>query len=95
MASPRPKSIADRIEIVKKCEIPLLEGKPDERILERTIHNPDRADIGKYISRLHAGRIIEIGEVQEHSPVYEGPEIVVEYVPTGYRRISFVVIEEK
>jgi len=83
---------SDRIEIVKN-----IAGttKRPQHPLERTIHNPDRADIGKYISRLHAGRIIEIGEVQEHSPVYEGPEIVVEYVPTGYRRISFVVIEEK
>ena len=90
MASPKPQRTSDRIEIVKKqAKIP--EGRP----MERTIHNPDRADFGRYISRLHAGRIIEIAEAQEYSPVYEGPEIVMEYVPTGYRRISFVVIEDQ
>jgi len=89
------KTEADRLVITKTLDLVFIDEIKDERILERTIHNPDRADIGKYISRLHAGRIIEIGEIQEYSPVYEGPEIVVEYVPTGYRRISFVVIEEK
>jgi len=83
------KMAFDRIEIVKKqAKIP--EGLPIERI----IHNPDRADIGKYISRLHGGRIIEIEEAQEYSPVYEGPEIVIDYVPTAYRRISFIIIED-
>lgn len=88
MATTQPK-IFDRIEIVKK-QVKIPEGRP----LERTIHNPDRTDVGKYISRLHAGRIIEIEETQEHSPVYEGLEIVVDYVPTGHRRISFIIIED-
>ena len=88
MASPRQKRDFDRIEIVKK-QLKKPEGHP----LERTIHNPDRADVGEYISRLHAGRIIEIEETQEHSPVCEGPEIVVDYVPTAYRKISFIIIE--
>jgi len=84
------KMAFDRIEIVKKqAKVP--EGLP----IERTIHNPDRVDIGKYMSRLHGGRIIEIEETQEYSPVYDGMNIVVDYVPTGYRKISFLIIEDQ
>ena len=81
------KTEPDRIEITKAIGVP-------ERILERTIHNPNTADLVDVRRRLYAARVIEISESQEHSPIYEGPEIVVDYVPTGHRRISFVIIEE-
>lgn len=87
MAEPKT---SDRIEITKK-----LEGMPDWRILERTIHNPNMADIGDIFRRLHAAKIFEIAEAQEHSPVYEGQDVVVDYVPTGHRRVSFLILENK
>ena len=81
----------ERIEISKG-----FGGQREKAInTERTIHNPDQADIGQYISRVNAAKIIEIAEAQEHSPVFDGAKIVVDYVVTGYRRISFLVIEDQ
>jgi len=95
MAKEIKKADFDRIEVTKKCGIPMLDGLPNERILERAIHNPDMADIGDIFRRLHAANILEIKESQEFAPICSGPGYVEDYVPIKNKEIRFVIIEKK
>ena len=80
----------DRIEVTEK-----IGGPGDERLIKRTIHNPDMADIGDIFRRLHAAEIIEIEENQEFAPVCTGVGYVEDYVPIRNKEIKFVIIEKK